>query len=71
MFVRFLFFLKQHASRFILMKFLKMYQRVKYCQVNKDCNLHIAKLEIIPRKLPNQDQNIQTSPYCVSHAVEI
>jgi hypothetical protein len=36
---------KQHAYRFMLtfMKILIMYLKVKYCEVNKENNLNIAK----------------------------
>jgi hypothetical protein len=46
--------LKQHASRFMLifMKILKMYLKIKYCEVNKERNKHIANGTYNPRKLP-------------------
>jgi hypothetical protein len=53
--------LKQHASRFmlILMKILKMYFKVKYCEVNKSSNLHIANGTYNPCLLLKRSQNIQ------------
>jgi hypothetical protein len=41
--------LKLHASR--VMKILKMYLKVNYCEVNKECNLHIAYCTYNPHKL--------------------
>jgi hypothetical protein len=40
------------------MKILKMYLKVKYCEVNKESNLHIANGTYNPRKQPKRGQNI-------------
>jgi hypothetical protein len=49
-----------------------MYLKVKYCEVNKESNLHTAIATYNPRKLPKSGQHIEkNSPYCVSNAVEI
>jgi hypothetical protein len=50
-----------YASRFMLYFFhesLNMYLKVKYCEVNKESNLHIANGMYNPRKLPKRGQNI-------------
>jgi hypothetical protein len=39
------------------MKTLKMYLNVKYGEVNKESNLHIAKGTYNPRKFPKRGQN--------------
>jgi hypothetical protein len=36
-----------------------MYSKVKYYEVNKDCNLDIAKGTYNPHKLPKGGQNMQ------------
>jgi hypothetical protein len=41
------------------MKILKMYLNVKYCEVNKENNFHIANSTYNPCKLPNRGQNMQ------------
>jgi hypothetical protein len=43
------------------MKILKMYLKVKvkYCEVNKESDLHIAISTNNPRKLPKRGQNVK------------
>jgi hypothetical protein len=36
-----------------------MYLKVKYCEVDKENNLHIANSPCNPHKLPNRGQNKQ------------
>jgi hypothetical protein len=38
---------------------LKMFLKVKYCEVNKKSNLHIANSTHNPHKLPTRGQNVQ------------
>jgi hypothetical protein len=49
----------------------QMYLKVKYWEVNKENNLHIAKSTCSPCKLPKVIKIRKNSPYCVSNAVEI
>jgi hypothetical protein len=56
------------------MKSLEMYLKVKYCEVNKNSNLHniIAVGTYNPRKLPKSSQYIQKQPLLrYSNTVEI
>jgi hypothetical protein len=41
------------------MKILKMFLKVKYCEVNKESDLNIANGTYNPRKLPKRGQNVQ------------
>jgi hypothetical protein len=40
------------------MKNLNMYQKVKYCEVNKENNFHIANSTYSPFKIPKGGQNM-------------
>jgi hypothetical protein len=53
-------YLKLHASRFILifMKILKMYLKVKYCEVNKDITYTLQTELTIHIKYQKRGQNI-------------
>jgi hypothetical protein len=53
------------------MKNLKMYLKVKYCEVNKESNLHIASVNYNLPKSPQRQHNTQKNTYCVSHAVHV
>jgi hypothetical protein len=39
-----------------------MYLKVKYCEVNKENNLHIANGTCNPRKLPKMGEKCKNSP---------
>jgi hypothetical protein len=54
-------FPKQHASRFMLisMEILKMYLNIKYCEVNRENNLHIANSSCNPHQSTKRGQNKQ------------
>jgi hypothetical protein len=45
-----------------VMKILKMYLKINYCEVNKERNIHIAKGTYNTCKSPNRGQNIQQLP---------
>jgi hypothetical protein len=53
--------LKQHASKFMLifMKILKMYLKVKYCELNKEINLHISNGTCNPHKTPKKQNEVK------------
>jgi hypothetical protein len=54
------------------MKILKLYFKVKDCEVNKENNLHIANSSCNPNKLLKEEVKIRKiSPYYISNAVEI
>jgi hypothetical protein len=44
------------------MKILEMYFKVKYCEVNKLSNLHIAIGTYNPRKIAKSGQHMQKQP---------
>jgi hypothetical protein len=44
------------------MKISKMYLKVKYCEVNKENNLHISNSSYNPYKLTKRGQNEQNKP---------
>jgi hypothetical protein len=58
---------KQRASRFMLifMKILKMYVKVKYFEVNKESNLHVALT--VHENFQKEVKICKNSTYCVSH----
>jgi hypothetical protein len=49
--------LKQHTSGLMLIS--KMYLKVKFCYVNKECNLHIVTGTYNPCKKPKTSPKIQ------------
>jgi hypothetical protein len=66
--------LKQHASRFmiIFMKILKMYLKIKYCEVNKESKLHIANGTYIIHVNYQKEVKIDiNTSYYISNAVEL
>jgi hypothetical protein len=44
------------------MKVLKMNLKIKYCEVNKESNLHIAIGNYNPRKLPKRSKYVKKYP---------
>jgi hypothetical protein len=44
------------------MKILEMYLKVKYCEVNKNSNLHLAIGTYNPIKLPKSGHHMQKQP---------
>jgi hypothetical protein len=67
------FYLKQHSYRFMLvfMKILKMYLKEKYCEVNKESNLHIANGTYNPCNYQKEVKIYINTSNFVSNAVEL
>jgi hypothetical protein len=51
--------------------FENTYLKVKYCEVNKDSNLHIANGTYTPRLLPKKVKIYINTSNCVSNAEEL